>query len=79
MKNYRDQTPRICCGTCRHSFDVDYFEGMSLRCAEGCDISAEQLSKERMTCKYEDVERRLEDDDSLRVSFCGLCELYEKS
>ena len=78
MRNYRNQRPQISCRTCRHSFDVDYFECESLRCAEGCEIAAEQLREERMTSKNEIVESRLECDKSLYVDDCGICELYEK-
>lgn len=78
MKNYRDNTPQTCCGTCRHSFDVEFFDGTDLRCAESCDVSAEQLSKERMTNKYKEIQLMLDYDESLRVAWCGLCDLYEK-
>lgn len=78
MKPYIDQFPDSCCLNCIHSFDVEFFEGIDLRCTIGFIMSAKQLSSERMTSKNRKIELQLKSDTSRRVGICGICDDYKQ-
>ena len=92
MKNYRDQTPPICCFNCRHSFDVEYWDGCDLVCCESFRFTGEEMLNVYWVARSkgdviddEMAEMLSEARDELRYGACdrrvaldGVCDLYEK-